>query len=460
MSELSADSQELVAPAPASKLEPESERKVRRGDKQTQFLNQAVILEEAGSSGVIRMMMLAIGLAIAGFLGWSAVTDVDEVAVTTGEVVPTGQVQSIQHFEGGIAAEILVHDGQVVKQGEVLIRLDPDDATVELKQMRAQRVGLQIQAARLRALGTGTELDYSFVGPEYQNLVEDQIAVYGSQLEAGVNRRKVIVAQLAQREEEIQLFKKQEETLLRNAELLLQELNLQEDLYRQGLTTKVTVIGLRREVNQARGDIVKNQDEIARAEEAVAESRLQLEQLETNAREQALGQMGTVTNELAQVSEAIKKLSSRVTRLEINAPVDGIVKGLKVFTIGGVIPPGAVLMDIVPINSELVVESRINTRDVGHVRAGMPVTVKVSAFEFARVGGVEGTLTSVSPSTFLDEKGDPYYKGLINLDRGYVGVDPEQNRILPGMTVEADIRTGSKTLLQYLLKPVVSSVKR
>ncbi len=458
MNEISADSQELSAPA--SELEPEPERRVRRGDKQTQFLNQAVILEEAGSSGVVRVMMLAVGVAIAGFLAWSAVTDVDEVAVSTGEVVPTGQVQSIQHFEGGISAEILVHDGQVVKQGDVLIRLDPDDATVELKQMRAQRVGLQIQAARLRALGTGGELDYSFVPPEYQNLVDDQIAVYDSQLHAGVNRRKVIVAQLAQREEEIDLFRRQEETLIRNAELLLQELNLQEELYRQGLTTKVAVIGLRREVNTARGDIVKNQDEIARAEEAVAESRLQLEQLETNAKEQALNQMGAVTNQLAQVSEAIKTLSSRVTRLEINAPVDGIVKGLKVFTIGGVVPPGAVLMEIVPINSELVVESRINTRDVGHVRGGMPVTVKVSAFEFSRLGGVEGILISISPSTFLNEKGDPYYKGIVKLDRSYVGDDPEQNRILPGMTVEADIRTGSKTLLEYLLKPVVSSVKR
>jgi membrane fusion protein, adhesin transport system len=129
-----------------------------------------------------------------------------------------------------------------------------------------------------------------------------------------------------------------------------------------------------------------------------------------------------------------------------------------VHTVGGVIPPGAIITEIVPLDKELVVEAKIQPRDVGHVRIGQPVTVKVTTYDFSRYGGITGELKDVSASTFLDEQGEPYYKGIVELDRNYVGKDPMHNRVMPGMTVQADIKTGKKTLFSYLLKPVYSSV--
>lgn len=438
----------------------EPPRKVRRGDRQTRFLAQSVILEEAGSSGLIRIAMLTIVIVICGFMVWSAVTNVDEVAIASGEVIPTGQVQSIQHLEGGIISEILVSEGEIVEKQQVLIRLDPSAAAAELNQMKARRAGLELQRERLRALGTGTDPDFTFVGPEYQQLVEDQTKIYQSAADATDNRRKVIVAQIEQKKQELALLEEREGTLSRTADLRLEEYEMREDLFRRGLTTKISYLDAKRALNDTRGEIANLIVQRQQTQESLAEQETRLREVDTNAREQALAEMGAVTNELAQVNETLSRLFDRVRRLEIVAPVRGIAKGLKVHTVGGVVPPGAVIVEIVPLDKELVVEARIQTRDVGHVSVGQPVTVKITTYDFARYGAISGELRDVSASTFIDEKkGDPYYKGIIALDRSYVGFDPEKNRVMPGMTVQADIKTGRKTLLEYLMKPVVSSVK-
>ena len=179
---------------------------------------------------------------------------------------------------------------------------------------------------------------------------------------------------------------------------------------------------------------------------------------EEQAREQALAELSESANELIQVEEALIEAKDRVRRLDIVTPVRGIVKGLRVHTVGGIVPPGEVISEIVPLDEELIIEAKIQPRDVGHVRFGQPVTVKVTTYDFARFGGISGELKDVSASTFLDEQGEPYYKGIVSLDKNYVGSDPGQNRVMPGMTVQADIKTGKKTLFSYLLKPVYSSV--
>jgi len=437
----------------------ETPKKLRRGGRQTRFLAQSVILEEAGSSGLVRVAMITICAVICLFLAWAAITDVDEVAVTSGEIVPTGQVQSIQHLEGGIIARISVEDGQLVDDGESLVLLDPTSAMAELKQLQVRQMGFELQAERLRALGTGREPDFSFAGPEFKSLVDDQWSVYEGQFDAAANRSEVLIAQIEQRKQELAQFDEKEETLSRSADIILEELSLREELYKKGLTPKLVYLDVKRQVNEVRGELANMLGERLRTEESLAEARSRLAELETNDREQALAEMGTVTNELAEVNESVKKALERVRRLDIRAPVRGIVMGLAIHTVGGVIPPGAVVLEVVPLDKELIVETRITTRDVGHVKVGHPVTIKVTTFDFARYGGISGELKDVSASTFLDEEGEPYYRGVVTLDRGYVGGDPELNRVLPGMTVQADIKTGKKTLLAYLLKPVVSSVK-
>ena len=433
--------------------------KIRRGDRQTRYLAQSVILEEAGSSGLIRMAMISIVLVICAFLIWAQITDVDEVAVTSGELIPTGQVQSIQHLEGGIISKILIKEGEVVDAGQVLIRLDPSGALTEFNQMKSRQAGLGLQAERFRALGMNREPDFSFAGEEYKNMVDDQYTIYQSQISAALNRREVLLAQIEQKKQELALFDERETTLSKSESFLLEELTLRETLYKKGLSSKIVFLSIQRQVNDVRGDLSNLAIERRRTQEILIEAENKLLELETNAKEQALTQMGSITNELAQVNSSLSKLYDRVRRLSIASPVRGVIKGLKVHTTGGVIPAGAIILNIVPLDEKLIVETRIATRDIGHIKIGQPVTVKVTTYDYARYGGISGKLKEISASTFLDEKGIPYYQGIIELDRTYVGNDPERNKVLPGMTVQADIKTGRKTLLDYLLKPIVSSVK-
>ena len=446
---------ELVTSEPRPEV-----RSNERGGRQPRFLAQSVILEEVGIPGLVRFTIFAVAIAVTAFLAWAAVTEVEEVAVTSGDVVPAGQVQAIQHLEGGIIAEILIRDGVLVEAGETLLRVDPEAAFAELEQMRARRAGLLLKAERLRAFAEQRQPDFLTVEPAYAALADDQRAIYQVQEESRRNRRAVLVSQIQQRQSDLAIFEEKEATTEKNVALLEEELKMRESLFNKGLSPKIVYLDIKRQVNQAYGDYATLQSEWRRGNEALAEARNRLAELESTIKEEAMSEMGAVTNELAQVDETLNKLKDRVRRLDIKVPVRGIVKGLKIHTVSGVIQPGAIVLEIVPMDKELVVETRITTKDIGHVKVGQPVTVKVLTYDYARYGGITGVLKAVSASTFIEEGQDPYYKGVVALDRDYVGADPERNRMLPGMTVQADIGTGRKTLLQYLLKPVYASVNR
>ncbi|SCA54806.1 Membrane-fusion protein [Candidatus Terasakiella magnetica] len=428
------------------------------GSRQTRYLAQSVVLEEAGTSSLIRAGMMTVGLVIIAFVAWSYFTEVDEVSISFGEVIPSGQIQTVQHLEGGIVSEILVDEGQIVEADDILIRLDPAAAYSERAQMKARRASLLLKAERLRAVGLDRQPDFSIVAKEYGDMVKDQETIYHVQTGSQDSSRQVLLNQIEQTSTELDVLDEQESTLRQHLSIVEDELRMREKLYKQGLTSKVVYLDLKREANQSRGDVNKVVQERLKALEAHEEAKNRLAQDVAKAKEEALQEMGTVTSELAQVREAIAKLEDRVERLEVRAPVRGIIKGLQATTIGGVLAPGATISEIVPLDKELIVETKITTRDIGHMRIGQPVTVKITSFDFARYGGITGELSTISATTFMNEKEEPYYKGQIVLDRSYVGYDPESNRIMPGMTVQADVTTGKKTLLQYLLKPVYSSV--
>ncbi len=429
-------------------------------NRQARFLAQHIVLEEGGIPGFVRTVTVTVGLIVAAFFIWSAVTTVDEVAAAPGEVKPSGHVQAVQHLEGGIVEEILISDGDFVKAGETLVRLDPDSVLSHLRgmQMQTQRAGLRLKAERLRAFSDERQPDFTFIEPEYAGLAADQLAIFRIQDKARSNRRAVLNDQIHTAEAQVSLLEGQEKTHQRIVELTTEELAMSKKLMKKGLTSKLKVLNLQRELTKASGDFDRLRGELLLAERAKSEAESRLAELDATLGEEAFSELDSLTRELAKLNDAINGLEDQEQRLDITAPVSGIIKGLQVHTVGGVIPPGAVVLEIVPMDREMVVEARISSRDVGHVRPGQPVTVKVGTYDYARYGGVPGALTGVSASTFIGEDGAPYYKGFVELERGYVGANPKRNHVLPGMTINADIKTGSKTVLQYLLKPLYASV--
>ena len=419
-------------------------------------LAQAVVFEEGGVDTLVRGTMLTTIFTVLALVGWSAITPVKEVAVTNGQVVPTSLIHSVQHLEGGIVTQVLVREGQLVEKGDVLVRLDPAQAVSELEQTRARESGLALRAERLRAFAEGRVPNFAAAseGSDGQPQSLDQNTIFAAQEKARDSALDVLEKQIAQRKADIRLMTDQVGSVTRQIEVMAKELKLREDLMNEGLTTKLSYFSYVREYERLQGDRARLLGQATTAREALAEAESRFNDQNRKLDHDAYNEMGTVTAELAQLREARAKLEDRVARLEITAPIRGIIQELSVTSPGTVIQQGGQVTKILPVDDALIVESQITPRDIGHVKPGQPVRIKVASYDFARFGAVSGKLLQVSPSTFLDEKKAPYYKGQVALDRGYVGDRPGHNLILPGMTVQVDIITGEKTILQYLLKPI------
>lgn len=433
-------------------------QRFRRSRRMARYLSHAVLLEEGGISVFVRSAMVMLSVGFLALIAWSATTEIKETAITFGQVMPTSAVNKIQHLEGGIIEDIMVRDGDLVEKGQVLVRLEADGAKAELAQAETRLGNLQLEAERFRALAEGREPDFTNLYVQYPELARNQAEIYRIQTELDANQSEILQVQIQERNAELVQLTEQEATLRKSVDLLSQEVTMRRSLYEQGLNSKVLFLNIQRELNEAQGNLSGVIAEKARARETIAEAKLRLNELEKTQREEAITELGRLGGEIAQAREALRKLRDRVERLEIIAPTRGYIKGLQFTTIGGVIAPAQVVMELVPVDDVLIAETRISTEDIGHVHLGQPVTVKVSAFDFIRYGGIQGELVSISASTFVDEDGRPYYKGKVALDDDAVGEGAAAQKIIPGMTVQADIQTGERTLLQYLLKPVYVSL--
>ncbi|MAZ35194.1 MAG: hypothetical protein CMO06_18820 [Thalassospira sp.] len=430
----------------------------RQSRRMARYLSHAVLLEEGGISVFVRSAMVMLSVGFIALVAWAATTQIKETATTFGQVMPTGAVNKIQHLEGGIISEIMVRDGDLVEKDQVLMRLKPEASQAELSQAETKLASLRLEAERYRALAESREPDFTLLIDRYPELAKNQQEIYRIKTDLDSSQREILEVQIKERNAELAQLQQQEATLRRSVDLLNQEVTMRRSLYEQGLNSKVLFLNIQRELNEAQGNLSGVVAEMARARETIAEANLRQNELEHSQREEALSELGRLGGEIAQADEALRKLKDRVARLEIRAPSKGYIKGLQFTTIGGVIAPAQVVMELVPTDEALVAETRISTEDIGHVHLGQPVTVKVSAFDYIRYGSISGELVSISASTFVDEEGRPYYKGRVALDSDRVGEGTQAQPIIPGMTVQADIQTGERTLLQYLLKPVYVSL--
>lgn len=373
--------------------------------------------------------------------------------MTTGQVVPRESVLRVQHLEGGIVGVLAVDEGDRVKAGDLLVRLTPETATGDAGQLRARRAALMMQAERLRAFAEGVEnLDLDHLANTDLGLDADQLALFHAQWKALMDRRAVLEARLDQREQEIAGLAVERDAYGRRIAALRSEVAMYRELYDEGHGTRVNLLRAESDLAEAQAEHARVVGNLESLETGLNEIRQQLNEVVSTGREQVLDRLGLVRAELAEVDEALVRASDRVERLDLRAPVDGIVKGLTIKAAGEVVAPGQVVLEVVPLAGGLAVESRVSPRDVGALSVGQPVTVKITAFDFARYGAIGGRLEHISATTFLDDDGQPYYKARIGLNQDWVG--RPGNRIMPGMVVQADITTGEKTLIEYLLKPI------
>lgn len=420
------------------------------------YLTLALQLEEGRPPRLMRFTVWLVAAIIACAIGWAAITKVAQVARAPGEIIPNGHSQPIQHLEGGIVREAAVREGDLVEAGQVLVRLDHTGVLAELEQVRTRESSLRLQAERLRAFAEGRVA--ALENAEEESLSADQTAILRSQEKARLSQRAVLERQLAGRRADLEALLSQQKTLQRQIVITAEALEMRKTLTQQGLNSKLTFLDVQREMNRVQGELSTVTVNIGRAREAIAEAEQRLIELDSRLSADAMRELGAVTSELRQVEELRVKLEDRVARTEIVSPVRGIVKDLRAYAAGAVIQPGGFVAEVVPLGRELIVEARVSPSDIGQLRPGQPVAVKVSTYDFAQFGSVPGQLVHVSPSTFHGPNVAPFYKALVRLERGYAGEDPARNPLLPGMTVLADIKTDERTVLRFLLNPVYRAI--
>lgn len=430
----------------------------KKRERQMRYLSQAIQLEEAVNPHIVRATMNMVSLAILAFLCWAGLTNINEVARAPGEVVPQGYQQTVQHLEGGIVKNIHVREGEVVQQGQILVTMSDASIREDMERAQNKQLVLDMQAERLRAFTEKREPDFSRFENADTIMVSDQTSFFEDMRLAREKETRVIQDQIQQKRQHL-------ESLRVDLQTVQSGLGITEDMYRRrktlnakGYASDMQLLQDQKEMNHLQGEIkrLKNQILVARTEIAEFEGRLA--SLSASQQDEINERLDRILAEKSQNVEVIDKLQERINRMQIRAPSHGLVKGMIVNTAGAIIQPGQTLMEIVPLDKELEVQVKISPKDIGHLGAGQAVQLKFSSFDFSRYGSVKGTLDQISATTFANDSGERYYQGRILLSQNHVGHNTD-NRIMPGMTVMADVITGEKTILQYLLKPIHVSLK-
>lgn len=422
------------------------------------YLSRSVLLEEAAPPRNARAVTTLVLGALLLFIALASISQLDERAVAEGEVLPVNYVQPMQHLEGGIVAAIHVQDGDEVEKGQVLINFDKTAPLAELETLKARHAALGLQVERLEAFALGREPDFNATAPGYDDLIGDQRSIYLAQLDSRNAQTSVIRSQISELLEEEAGLTQQVEALEREVSFAKEEVAMRAELLEKGLSSKVVFLNAQRQLARAEGQLAEIATQRSRNRAETAEARQRLLELEERLRTEALTEMGLAASEREQVGEQLARLHDRVERTAVRAPISGIVKGLIVTSPHTVIPPGQTILEIVPSDRNLIAEVRISPSDIGHVDVGSEAVVKINTFNYARYGGISGNVKQVSATTFRDEEGKPYFRGLVTLDQDFVGYDPLANRITPGMTLVANIKTGQKSLIGYLLRPIRNTI--
>lgn len=368
---------------------------------------------ETHYSGAVRLIVISAALMLVALI-WAWFGVLDEVSTGTGKVIPSSREQVLQSLEGGILTELYVHEGDQVQAGEVVARLDPTRSQSSVGESAARYRAALAAASRLRAEVNDTRLTFPDELSGWPDLIAAETRLYNTKRAQLNDATKQFNASLA---------------------LANRELAITQRLAKSGAASNVEVLRLQRE----KSDL-----------------ELKLTDMRSQYYVQAREELAKASAEADSLAEVIKGREDTVTRLTIRAPMRGIVKNIKVSTVGGVVPPNGELMNIVPLNDRLLVEARLSPRDIAFIHPGQRAVVKISAYDYAIYGGLNGVVESISPDTIQDEVKPEiyYYRVFIRTDNDYV-----QNKagrrfsITPGMVSTVDIKTGEKTVMDYLIKP-------
>jgi adhesin transport system membrane fusion protein len=415
--------------------------------------NAAVIIGASRSSHLI-LVFTAIFIVVA--LTWAAYANLDEVTRGEGKVIPSAKIQVVQNLEGGILTEILVQEGDYVDKDQPLLRLDDIRFSSSYKETRSKYLTLLARSARFFAEANDTPVEIpAIVWQEDPELARNETALLESRANSLQSSINILRQQEAQTKQELAEHNAQENKLSRSYALVKQELDMSAPLEADGAISEVEILRLKRSVNELRGELEATRLAVPRLQSAYEEIRSKIDDIEISFRTEARGKLNEIEAELSSIEETLRGQEDRVNRTLVTSPVKGTVKQILVTTVGGVIKPGMDLVEIVPLEGNLLVEAHVRPADIAFLRPDQKAQVKLTAYDYAIYGGLPAKLEHISADTITDENGESFYLIKVRTERNYLGSESHPLKIIPGMTAVVDILTGEKSVLDYLLKPVL-----
>ena len=402
-----------------------------------------------------RLLVNSLGIVLVLALLWAGLSEIDEITKGEGKVIPSKQLQVMQSLDGGVVSEILVQEGQVVEAGQILVNIDTTRFDSSVKENRVQYLALLARAARLRALAEGA----SFVPPpeavtEAPKTVQEELRAYEASTSTLNAQLSIAQQQLAQRQQELVEARAKREQASRAYELTSKELGYTRPLLKDGAVSEVELLRLERETGRFLGEREMASAQISRTQSAVAEASRKVQEITLNFQSETRKELSETLAKLNVSSAGGVGLADKVDKSSLRSPVKGTVKRLLVNTVGGVVQPGRDIVEIVPLEENLLLEAKVLPKDIAFLRPGDRALVKFSAYDFSIYGGLEAKLEFIGADSVTDERGNTFYTVRVRTDKSKLG---EGLPIIPGMVAEVDIITGKKSILSYLLKPVLKA---
>ena len=410
------------------------------------------VIESSVTPGAWRILMVIAGVFALGVL-WASLAHIDQMATGAGRVIPSSQVQVVQSLEPGIVAEILVAEGDRVEAGQNLIRIDYTGVAAKLGELRQQQLALAAELDRLNAQAGGAA---EYAPPEVMEagselFYRDQLAVFLAEQRKLEEAILIRGQQLVQRRQNLLEAEATAAKQAASLELAERELALTRALFDKKAVPELELLRIERAVTELRGDLAIWQAAKLRLEAEVSEAEAQVEAERSAFLADVQARISKVNAEMSVVEESLRGAGDRVRRAMLKSPVGGVVNKVNVATIGEVIAAGASVVEIVPVDDTLLVETRIRPQDVAFIHAGAKATVRLSAYDYTKYGTLSGVVERIGADTITDEEGETFYQVIVSTGPA----DPGAIRVIPGMVATVDISNGERTVLEYLLKPVL-----
>jgi len=401
-----------------------------------------------------RGILWAVILLFVIFIVWAAVSEVEQVTRGQGKVIPASQIQVVQNLEGGILAELHVKVGDTVKKDQLLLRIDETRFVSSFEQNVAKSGANRAKAARLMAEASGSS-NFSAPADTPAHIIASERALFESRKAELRQSLEVKQAQIIQRQNELKELNTRLRELNKTYDLYQREIRLTKPLVSQGAVSEMEVLQLERKAGEMLGEIETTKQSIPRIQSKIDESQAAMRELKLNFANRAKTEYHEVAAQLGEDKASSLALKDRLERTMVRSPVNGTVNRILVNTVGGVIQPGMNLVEIVPTEGTLLIEAKIKPADIAFLTPNQKAMVKFTAYDYTIYGGLEAKLEQIGADSITDEKKESYYLVTLRTDKNYIGPREKPLPIIPGMIASVDILTGKKTILSYLLKPIL-----